>query len=538
MKRIQKRYTKNTLAVAVLMAIGGTAQADVDGWSFSEQNARSTALQSGYMNLIDSYNVWVNPALVVKNSNHVDVRITDNGSRDEDSAGAFKTWGDNTFGAYLGRPSGSLLGFVNVLSDFNNLSTYGATRNSEAVPDAPAVNNPRNQFDLFWGTSTLPTVNLGARLNFQAISNSHDLPVYTSQAPNVFQTTDPTRTTDTVSNNDTDTSARELNLAFGVADKAGVWDATLLYGRPSSDSKSALTDQRMTETLVAGAYTARAINDFDGTQKVSSNGAKNLGLAARWLNPVPNSIATFMYQRQDNSYKNKINSTVRDRSDGGVIGTVDGTDFDNTTSYTESGKFTLKDNAWSLWFTRNFTPVANSLVIATLGLAKANDETKTVNTVTANSTLNNLNATTTYNNGVSSPTTFARLGTQTNSTYKDTSTTLPLILGFESQVTSSTTLRAAVRKNLYQSFTTRSTTETWAFPASGTVGGATATNTINTVTKKDKTTSVWDTDTTLTLGAGYKVDSFIVDAVLQKEFVTAGVDNGLVSRVNVTYLLP
>jgi tRNA A37 threonylcarbamoyladenosine synthetase subunit TsaC/SUA5/YrdC len=113
---------------------------------------------------------------------------------------------------------------------------------------------------------------------------------------------------------------------------------------------------------------------------------------------------------------------------------------------------------------------------------------------------------------------------------------LPLILGFESQVTGTTTLRAAVRKNLYQSTTIRSTTETWEAPISAT--SANATTKINTVTKKDKTTSVWDTDTTLTLGAGYKVDSFVVDAVLQKEFVTAGTDNGLVSRVNVTYLLP
>ena len=530
MKQIQGRYTKHTLAIAVLMAIGGTAHAAVDGWGFSEQNARSTALQSGYMNLVDSYNVWVNPALVVKNSNHVDVRITDDGTRDEDSAGAYKTWGDNTFGAYLGRPSGSLLELVNG-SDFNSLRTYGVTRNGENVPAAPAVDNPRNQFDLFFGMGSLPTVNLGARLNFQAITNTHDLPVYTSQTPNVFQTTDTTRTTDSVATNDTDTSARELNLAFGVADKNGLWDATLLLGRPSSTSKAALADQRMTETLVAGAYTARTVNDFDGTQKDSSSGARNIGIAARLLNPIPNSIATFMYQNQNYSHSNKINATVRARSDVNVIGTTDAGDTDTTTSYAESGKFKLKDNLFSLWFTQNFMPAANSLVIATVGLSKVRSENSTVNTVTANSTVNNLNSTATYNNAP-----FASLGTQTNSSEKYESTMLPLILGFESQVTGSTTLRAAVRKNLYQSTTVRSTTETWELPVSAT--SANATTKINTVTKKDKTTSVWDTDTTLTLGAGYKVDSFVIDAVLQKEFVTAGTDNGLVSRVNVTYLLP
>jgi hypothetical protein len=42
----------------------------------------------------------------------------------------------------------------------------------------------------------------------------------------------------------------------------------------------------------------------------------------------------------------------------------------------------------------------------------------------------------------------------------------------------------------------------------------------------------------LTLGAGYTEGSLTIDAVVEKEFVTQGVDNGLVSRVTATWLMP
>ena len=70
---------------------------------------------------------------------------------------------------------------------------------------------------------------------------------------------------------------------------------------------------------------------------------------------------------------------------------------------------------------------------------------------------------------------------------------------------------------------------------------ATNTNntTINTYTLNDKHSRMWDTDTTLSLGAGYKKGNFMLDGVVRRTFFQEGVgSNGIVSQVNATYLLP
>lgn len=521
----KKMFVRNALSVAVLAALATPAFAEVDGWDFSGQNARSQALQSDYNNLVDSYNIWVNPALVAKHSNRIDINITE-GIRDDEGAGIYKTFGVNTVGAFIGRPSDSLLSGVN-LSGFNSISGYAAGASAlEPVPLTLDIEDPRNQFDLFYAWSG--PVLVGARLNFQAITEEHDRPTYTSQSPNVFQATDTSRSTSTVSQNSSEVSAKEFNLALGVADPAGNWDATLLWGRPSAKSKVEFADRFVGESLFpAGTVVTRGTDTFSGSQTVEDDGAQNLGLTGRLINIIPASIITLGYQAQDYGYKSAINGSYRSQFDATLATAV--LDFDETNNLTETGDFTLKGENIKLLFTKNFSPMPSTLVLATVGWVNSSSEAHTVNTVTTNSTVDNIAGTTTYNNGT------PFLGKQTNIKAEFNSNALPLVLGVEGDVNSNWTLRAAVSKDLFVTEKTETTTEVLEFPATGTPGSTTATPQIQVRTEKHDMTRVWDTDTTLTLGAGYKKGSLAIDAVVLKQFVTRGFDEGLVSRLSVTW---
>jgi hypothetical protein len=544
MERNKSLFKRTTLAVAVSAAMVGMAQAEPDAWNFSGLNARGSALQSDYTNLKDSYNIWVNPSLLWHYSNRVDVNATDDGVPQgepgdvgETGAGAYKTFGDHAFGAFLGRPSDSVLADVNG-SDLNTLSFYSATAagigtaTGAAAPATLAVDTPSNQFDLLWAWNAPAPVYVGARLNFQAISDENDYPTLTAQTPNTVPTPfTGSKITDQITKNNADTSTRELNLALGVADKGGLWDAALLYGRPSGKSTAALSDNETVQGFVADAQTTRTINAFDGKQKVNEDGARNLGLAVRALDVIPNTIITLLYQRQNNSYKSTIDASLRSQFDA----TSDGTwETDTTAYFTEKGKYTNENGGWSLWFTRNFVPAPNNMLLATIGLVRFDGKEKTVNTVSDYRQVNNVTSATIYNLDAGGP----FLGKQTNTSITAEWFALPLTLGFEGAMTATMTARAAISKDLYNSLVTEMKTETWEFPFTGNNNDPNATTQIHTTTLKTKSTHVWDTPTTLSLGAGYKDGNLGIDAVVEKEFVTQGVDNGLVSRVNVTYLLP
>ena len=498
MKTNHKAFVRNALSVAVLAALTTPVLAQVDGWDFSGQNARSTALASDYKNLVDSYNIWVNPALVVKHSNRVDINLSD---YNDDSAGLYKTFGSSTVGAYLGRPSVSQLGAV-------------------------VSQQPSNQFDLFYGWHGV--VDLGARLNVQAISDENESDPYTTLNPNAVTSpfTGNRTTYNRLQNSYTDT-ASEINLALGVADSAGRWDAALLWGAPSAENKNDFADQNIVETFAADVVTRRQTDNESSNNITEDDGAKSLGLTGRLIDiGIPNSIITLGYQSLDYGYKGSSNNVNQFIDDTNTIGTITAADSDtnqtSTTASTTEGTF--ESDRFDLFFTKNFSPMPSTLVLATLGWTSTSSEEHSVTTRVTNNSVDNFTGTVTN---------FTPFGTQTNDKYENSSNALPLILGFEGDVNSHWTLRAAVRKDLFLSTVSEYTRETWATPATST--GPAPLARINTVTTKDKYTRLWDTDTSITLGAGYKNGSLAIDAVVQKEFVTQGTNNGLASRISVTW---
>ena len=503
MKTVHKGFARNALSIAILAALATPALADVDGWEFSGQNARSQALASDYKNLVDSYNIWVNPALVVKHSNRVDINITDD-IRDDEGAGIYKTFGANTFGAFLGRPSVSLL-----------------------TASGTAAEQPRNQFDLFYGWRG--AVDLGARLNFQAISDEDVAAPFTTRNPNVNRATDTFRNTNTTSLDSSERSANELNLAFGVADPAGRWDATLLWGTPSAQQKSNFADQDINETLIpAGTVSRRDTENFSGSSAAEDDGAQSLGLTGRLINiGIPDSIITLGYQSLDYGSKGSFSTSEQLINDRNTIGTVTAADSDsnNTDNFKETTVGTFEGDRIDLFFTKNFNPMPNTLVLATLGYTGTSFEERFVTTRVTDSTTD-IGGVVTHNLGT---------GIQTNGKIEGSSNALPLILGFEGDVNSNWTLRAAVKKDLFLSEVNETTVEVWEVPANNTGSGPVATPNIQTYTTKDKNTRIWDTDTVISLGAGYKNGSLAIDAVVRKQFVTQGVDEGLIGRLSVTW---
>ena len=129
--------------------------ADVDGWDYSGQNARNESLQTSYVNLYDSYNIWVNPAYANKYNNRVDANVAE-GGRDDESAGVYFKKGISTWGFYVGRPSDSSLALSIGGSGFRQVSEFAITGVSEASTLSNNLNplnieSPRSQFDVFWG---------------------------------------------------------------------------------------------------------------------------------------------------------------------------------------------------------------------------------------------------------------------------------------------------------------------------------------------------------------------------------------------------
>lgn len=533
-------FARRALSAAVALAMSGAALAEVDGWSYSGEGGRSEAMQSSYFNLNDAYNIWVNPGLVTKYSNRVDVNAWEDGDTEttgdtgETAGGGFKNFGAQTFGAYIGRPSDSLLGFASTTSTFDTLEDFSATgQTGEATPATEDVDDPSNQFDLFWGMDT-PAVGVGVRLNYQAIEDEYKYPTSTTTTPNAV--TAPytgALVTDTVRSNSAETSARELNVAVGLSGTNGIWDAALLFGSPSADSKTALSDTRVTQTYAAGTITDVDTDTFDGTQKISDDGASNLGLTGRLHNLwIPDSIIALQIQRQDSSYKSRIEGVSRSRTDTGNDGTIDA---DTSLIFTEKGTATFEVSSWSLFLTKNYAPVPGNLVLATIGLMDTDWTWRTKDTVTDHRVVDNLTGTVLNNNPAGGP----YLGTQTNTKTEFEMFAIPLVVAFEGAMTANTTARAAISKNLYQSQTTTETTEIWDLPDNTPPPtGTTATEQIRVEKRRDKETHVWNTPTTLSIGAGYKDGGLGVDAVLEKEFATQGTDEGLVSRINVTWQMP
>lgn len=510
MKTAHKMFVRNALSVALLVALATPVLAEVDGWDFSGQNARSQALASDYKNLVDSYNIWVNPALVVKHSNRVDINITDQNSldipdirntRDTEGAGIYKTFGANTFGAFIGRPSESALALISGL-------------------------DPRNQFDLFYGWHGV--VDLGARLNIQAISEENVDAPFTVKSPNVFQATDTFRNTFNSLENSGEASSNELNLGFGVADPAGHWDATLLWGTPSAERKSNFSGQNIDEVFFpAGTITGRDTLNQTFSSNNRDDGAQNLGLTGRLIDiGIPNSIITLGWQSLDYGSKGRSSRASQTINDNNTIGTVTAADgdvnmTDNDASTTQSA---LEGNRIDLFFTKNFVPMSNTLVLATLGWSSTSSKSRSVTTIVTDNSVDNFTGIVTN---------FTPVGTQTNTTFESSANALPLILGFEGDVNSNWTLRAGVRKDLFISEVDETTTELWEVPITST--GSSPLPNINTVTTKNEFTRVWDTDTTISLGGGYKNGSLAINAVVLKQFVTRGFDEGLVGRLSVTW---
>ena len=499
MKTVHRIFVRNALSLAVLAALTTPVLAEVDGWDFSGQNARSQALASDYKNLVDSYNIWVNPALVVKHSNRVDLNIT----AGTDGAGLYKTFGSSTVGAYLGRPS---------VSQLQNSGT--------------AAQQPRNQFDLFYGWHGV--VDLGVRLNVQAISDENENDPFTTLSPNAV--TSPftgSRTTFNSLQDASEDSANELNFAFGVADPAGRWDAAMLWGMPSAESTDNNATQSINETFAADVVTRRRTTNFSETIITEDDGAQSLGLTGRLINiGIPNSIITLGYQSLDYSSKGSNSNSSQFIDDVNTINTVTAADGDinETDNFAETTEGTFENDQIDLFFTKNFNPMPNTLVLATLGWTNTSSEERFVTNRVTNNFVDNFTGTVTN---------FTPFGTQTNTKFETSANAMPLILGFEGDVNNNWTLRAAVRKDLFLSTVNETTTETWATPANST--GPAPLARINTVTIKNESTRLWDTDTVITLGAGYKNGSLAIDAVIQKEFVIQGVDEGLASRISVTW---
>lgn len=482
-------------AAAVTMAITSPALAiDIDGWDFSGQNARNEALQSDYGNLRDSYNIWVNPALVNDYSDRIDVNVSGSGSpnnnpSNDEMGGVYKTFGGQTIGAYIGRPSESAL-----------------------------FNTPENQFDLFWGMNLGDGFKIGARLNFQAIDNSgFGNGIFGSDA--ITQNPNPAaaglnNTTDISSTNSEDAS--ELNLAFGVAfGPNSAYEATLFLGSPdattSSYTRNATLNETLDATLLRTGYNSTENTINDNTDSDDST----LGLALR--GQFGNWLTTFMYGKTDadsTRVRTDVENIIVDNDNNGVNET-DTTDTTVTTIPTTSEETSIRLQA-----TRAYNPTSSTLVALSLGLVTEEmDKTETTQT-SLNTFVDRVAGVTT--------TTASQLNNMT--TTSDEALMIPLVIALEGQVNENWTARASIAKNLYQK--TETTTMITDY-----IPGAPPQQ-VDVVTRSGNE-SIWSgTDTTVAFGFGYTKSALTVDATLMKEFVTEGVDEGLAGRINVTYLFP
>lgn len=498
---------KLAIAASVAMAFSGQSYA-VDGWSFSGDNARNEAMQTDYTNLRDSYNIWVNPALVNDYSDRIDINVTDDGaashvSSDEEMGGAFKTFGGQTFGAYIGRPS-----------------------------DSGLFGTPENQFDVFWGMKMGGGVKIGARLNFQAIEHNFTGPTLTDTTPDNTLPTDPFHTTFDSSDSDS-IEGSELNLAIGAAfGPNSAYEATVFIGSPDATTSSIMRTNTLNNALNG---VNRTITAFDSTEVLTNGNIEsddsNMGITLR--GQFGNWLGTLMYATSDTDTK-EVNSAVTnfildaDVTDG-ALAVVNG-DFSNTTTGIDTTTTTSEDTTLSLHGTRAYNPTSSTLVIFSLGLVT--DETdETSQTVQTQSTFtDNITGITTYGSPI---------GTLGSSTTNWEGMEIPLVIALEGKVNSNWTARASIRKNLYQKDESTTTTTTYFNPTqTGLPTNPQIPQAVNVVTHNG-TENIWsDTDTTVAFGGGYTEGNLTIDATLMKDFITRGTDNGVTGGFNVTYLFP
>ena len=110
----------------------------------------------------------------------------------------------------------------------------------------------------------------------------------------------------------------------------------------------------------------------------------------------------------------------------------------------------------------------------------------------------------------------------------------------EGELNANWKLRGSVTKNLYEAYEENSRTTYWDMSDTDTTAGtSTAGTQIATYSTNQTNERVWSgTSTAVALGAGYTRGPVTVDAVVEKEFAMSGTDNGLLSRVSVTWMLP
>ena len=510
---------KLAIAASVAVVFSGQSFAIVDGWDFSGQNARNEALQTDYGSLYDSYNIWVNPALVVDYSDRIDINLTDDGlgdsdvgagegntSSDEEMGGVFKTFGGQALGAYIGRPSDGNL--------FND----------------PLLLEPENQFDLFWGMKLGGGFKLGARLNYQAIEDNETGPIFTDTNPNNTLPTDTLFTT-TDTSNSTSKEGNDLNFALGLAfGPSSAYEATLLIGSPdatTSDSSRTMTKEDTlngSDRTITGIKTTEVITNTN-----TESDDSNLGLALR--GKFGNWLATFMYADTDRESKGvttDVTNIINDEVLGdGALG-ADPADESTAINSTQSFTSTSEQTYMRLQGSYEYIPTASTMALFSLGLVMDETDTTSQFVQTQFTSTDNLTNTATYGSPI---------GTLFSETMNEEELMLPLVIALEGKVNDNWTARASIAKNLYQKIETTTTTTTYFDPTQTGLPTDPQIPTAVDVVEHNSTEKIWaDTDTTVGLGFGYTKHSFTLDATLMKQFVTLGTDNGLSGRINVTYL--
>ncbi|OGT18820.1 MAG: hypothetical protein A2V90_01740 [Gammaproteobacteria bacterium RBG_16_57_12] len=556
-----KAYRLTALSAAVLSALSTQAVATVDGFDYSGSDARSSALQSDYSNLRDSYNIWVNPAQVVNYSNRVDINIPVSSS--QEAAGVYKTLGNGqTFGVYIGRPSSSNLA-ADLDDSLADPTNYGFSGNQSISPteltsatggtpfnaqtgtqnwdisNAPQVEQPKSQFDLFWGT-TAGGNHIGARLNFQALTDEDSLPAPSWTDPNAINTATfaGILNTSAITANHTKMESDELNLALGIEMPAlNNLEVSLTFGMPDASSSSTFADNVLRQNYNgAGLINYVDNTTFTGSQTIESDSAQNLGLALR-VEPMPDTLVTLGYQNEENNSTNSLSAVETYTEDTTNDGTLDVNVVDR---FASSGTRTDEQTTLQLQVTRNYNPTPTSLLSASVGWADYEYDQAAINTTTAHSFTDNIAGTTTYNDGCEVAPRWPCLGTQTNSAYSYEQTRIPLIIAMEGELNANWKLRGSVTKNLYEAYEENSRTTYWDMSDTDTTAGtSTAGTQIATYSTNQTNERVWSgTSTAVALGAGYTRGPVTVDAVVEKEFAMSGTDNGLLSRVSVTWMLP
>lgn len=533
---------KLTLIISVAATVfSGQSLAIVDGWDFSGSSARNEAMNADYWNSRDNYNVWVNPAYVNKYKNYADLNITD-GVQDDEMAGVFKELGNTgTWGFYIGRPSEpSNFDIIPTTFGFNQLSDFGATSpgaTGEIPTQTPTIEEPRSQFDLFWAKSFGLAGEFGVRLNMQLLDGDASASPSTVRTPNTFQVADALQQFDTVSVDENGFSSSDLNLSFGWVSDDGKYDAAILVGMPSRSGDSHLVDQSLLEGLngVDGTVISRQISDFDGTESVDDDGMQNLGFVVR--GDFAGILTTFSYSTRDRGLSSVVNGVRRFQNDTNADGV---NETDETTNFTQNGVGESETTELRLSGSKIFPVSSNSNIFGSIGLVSTEGEGKFVNTQMTNSVTDNLTGNTVFpvtGCGPISSSNNPCLGTQSYAESKGTSLTIPLVVAAEGKVSESFTVRGSISKNLYESLDNESTSRIFALPTNADAAdNTTSTQQISVESTKTDTSRTWDTDTTFSLGMGYKKDDFVLDLTLLKEFVTEGVNTPLTSRVNATWV--